>query len=180
MKFFNSLPPLAKTIIVIVGVAILGGIILFIIKQVKRISENRDPAKVVSDAEKEKQQEQANGQTLSFPMSTYQATVSTIAKQLDGCELPKTEIAVIESVIKVAKKKIDWLQLVTDFNKKEISVCGSFGLKSETYDLISLLKDQLDTGGYYNINVNGYKASGFTTKNENVLADYLKTIGVVL
>lgn len=182
MNWFQSLTPQGRTIVAVIITAV-SAVVLWVVgkqisKYVRRREDEKDPKVVVSNAQNDLKNEQQKGESLSFPSSTYSGTSNTIFQLLDGCETLDSEIQVIANIIKTVKKPIDWYNLIEVFGTKEITDCGTFGQIHTTYDLISLLKDQLDTSGPYFINIDGYKASGFAYESVNVLRAYLKTIGV--
>jgi len=156
----------------------------FIVKGVRawirKNREKKNPQEVVDDSNKELKDLLAAGETLSKPESDYKASTNAIEKLLDGCETFSSEGNVVENIITVVKKPIDWVKLKVDFGVREISQCGSFGAVKDSYDLPTLLKDQLDSSGVYSINIDGYKATGFAFETINILRDYFKTIGVTI
>ena len=165
----------------LISVAIVGATLYIGYKVYRKIKDEgakKDSKKVSDDAKDELSKLKANGAKLSFPLTTYSATANTIVKLLDGCETASTEIQVIEEIIKVVKSPIDWYQLIASFGSRDISDCGTFGMGKTNYDLISLLKDQLDTSGVYNINRDGFKSKGVTSNTLNVLTEFLKTKGI--
>lgn len=175
---FKGLPPLFRGIIAIVIVAIVVFILYKVYKAIQKKLENRTNAAVVSDA-----QEQLNNSTIpaSFSDSTYQGAANTIAKLLDGCELQGSEMSVIREIIKTVKNSTDWYKLIVAFGNRDVSDCGSFGYSKSNYDLISLLKDQLDSlqAPYY-INEDGYKDSGIGADTINILSKYLASKGITI
>lgn len=182
MNWFQSLTPQGRTIVAVIGTAV-SAVILWVVgkevsKYIRRREDEKDPKVVVSNAKSDLEEEKQKGEVLSFPSSTYSGTANTIFQLLDGCETLDSEIQVIGNIIKTVKKPIDWFNLIEVFGTKELTDCGTFGQIHTTYDLISLLKDQLDTSGPYVINIDGYKTSGFAYESVNVLRTYLKTIGV--
>lgn len=175
-KTFSSLPPLVRGIITIVLVALILFIIWKIYQFAKKRLENKTNTAVVSDAQK---QINSLGDSSSFPDTNYNAAANTIQKLLDGCETSQTELDVIKEVIKTVKKPVDWYKLIVAFGTREVSDCGSFGLSKTSYDLISLLQDQLDTNQvFYTISQDGYSASGTITDSKDILSAYLSTIGI--
>lgn len=181
---FNTIEPRYRGIIYLLLTVVAIVATWFIVKEVRayirRNKDRKEPLVVVDDADKELKDEEAKGETPSHPDSAYSAAANTIEKLLDGCETLDSEIQTIGAVIKVVNKPIDWLKLIKAFNVREISQCGSFGQIKDSYDLPTLLKDQLDTSGPYKINLNGYNVSGFAFESINVLSTYLKTKGVTL
>lgn len=141
---FNQLPSWAKGIITVTGT----GILLFGLyegyKYLKKQEGARDANAVRNSAHDSYKDFVKKGQKLSLPESSYLSTANTIQKKLDGCERVTTEIEVIEDIIKVVKKPIDWYYLVYVFGNRDIDDCG-VGTGSTNYDLITLLKDQLDS-----------------------------------
>lgn len=171
-NFWNGLPPLGKILIVAAGILALWIIYRQIDKYIKRERERKNPKETVKDAEKDIKTEQAKGETLSQSESAYSASANAIEKLLDGCETSESETAAINNVKAVVKKPIDWYFLIKTFGVREISQCGSFGLVKDSYDLPTLLKDQLDTVVI--------STSGIYLDSVTILRNYLKTIGVTI
>lgn len=181
-NWFQSLTPQGRTIVAVIVAAVSSVALFFItkviVKAVNKAKEGKNPQQVVDDADKDLKAEQQNGAVLSHPASAYTGAANAIEKLLDGCETFESELQVLGEIVSVVNKPIDWFQLVQVFDKREIETCGTFGLGSSTYDLISLLKDQMDSSGYYKIEMNGYKNSGFVFMMLTPLREFLKTKGV--
>ena len=174
-EFVNKMPPWAVGVVVVSVIAAIGGITYVGYGIIKKKQEEADSSDVVKDVDKEYQNLPKNEKELSAPFSAYSSTINLIVKLLDGAEKFESEIQVIESIIKVVKKPADWLFLVKQFGTKNIA---DIGWGTTNYDLITLLKDQLDSSGVYSINVNGYKQTGFAFNSVNILSEYLKKIGI--
>lgn len=119
-----------------------------------------------------------DGEKISFTPGVYSSLVSEIKLLLDGCETFGSEIKVIEKIISVIKKPIDYYYLINLSGVFEVSDCGSFGALKTSYDFISLLKDQLDSAGLYSIKVDGYSATGFTSDSFDILQKYFESIKI--
>lgn len=179
-EIFGGLPSWAKGVIsiAVVGAAVFIGYKLY--KKAKDLAANKDEKKVTNENLTEFDKLQKQGQKLSKPIPAYQQLINDIVKKLNGCEDIRSEGQVIEGIVAVVKKPVDWYYLVSKFGNKDIEDCGTFGLAKTNYDLPTLLKDQLDTGGYMYINKDGFKRSGFYANSINLLNEYFKTIGVVI
>ena len=119
-EIFSGLPGWAKGVI---AVAVVGGtafVAYKIYQKVKNVTGNKDEKKVVNENLNEFDKLQKQGQKLSKPIPAYQQTVNDIVTKLDGCEDIRSEIQVIEAIIKVVKKPIDWYYLVSKFGNKNI------------------------------------------------------------
>lgn len=175
-QLFKGLPPLIRGIIVLVVLAIIIFIAWKIYQYFKTKAENKTNAQVVNNAQVEIDN---SGMPASFPSVTYDGAANIIAKLLSGCETSGTEGDVIKEVIKVVKTPTDWFKLIVAFGNRDIADCGSFGFSSTNYDLISLLKDQLDTNqAYYSIDESGYTDSGTFTDSNEILAKFLLSKGI--
>lgn len=183
-NYFQSLTPQGRTIVAVIVTAVVAVGLFFGVKAIRsylrRNEERKNPAEVVNDADKDIKIEADKGQTLTHPSSTYSSSSNAISTLLDGCESFTSEMNVVENIITTVKKPIDWYNLIKVFGVREISQCGSFGQIKDSVDLSSLLKDQLDSSGIYNINIGGYTKSGFAFETINVLRDYFKTIGITI
>ncbi len=115
------------------------------------------------------------GQALSFPKANYEAAANTIKVLLDGCQRVVSEEQVVEEIVKVVKKPIDWYYLVSVFGNRDVADCGTFGVGHTNYDLISLLKDQLESTIIGDV-VNGKRY--WDDKTLVPLTEYLSKIGV--
>lgn len=182
-QWFNSLTPQIKGIITVVVLAILSVVayisVKAILKAIEKAKNKKDPKVVVKESKQEYDDAIAAGESLSKPDSDHTSTANTIQKLLDGCETADSEEEVVRNVIKVVKKPIDWAYLKTKFDVREIDNCGPW-TGSEQYDLPTLLKDQLDTAGWYSVDIDGYKKSGLYNASINVLTEYFKTIGITI
>lgn len=193
-----ELPPWAQGVI---AVAILGGLGFIGYKGMKYFEKKKEESeskKVTDDIDDELKQSEKEGLKLSKPKSSYSAAVSLIIKLLSGAETGVSEMQVVKEIISVVKNKYDWQYLIKAFGTRDIDDIGGF--TSTNYNLITLLKEQLDSmpgtgglqtaasfvplpgfqiiNGVYNIDIDGYKATGLALKTRNILKDYLKTIGI--
>ncbi len=139
---WQSLPSWARGTVVLVGT----GAVVFIAWKgydaYQNWQKDKDAKAVTNDAKDTFKDLEKKGQKLSFPLSNYSSTANTIATLLNGCETVMSELQVVESIVRIVKKPIDWFYLVSEFGTKEIEDCV-YG-KTNT-DLITLLSDQLDT-----------------------------------
>jgi hypothetical protein len=179
-ELFSGLPTWAKGVIAIAVIGGVGFVAYKIYKTAKGLVGNKDEKKVTNENLTEFDKLQKQGQKLSKPLPAYQQLINDIVKKLNGCEDIRTEGQVIEGIISVVKKPVDWYYLVSKFGNRDIEDCGTFGLGKTNYDLPTLLKDQLDTGGYMSINKDGFKRSGLYANSINLLNEYLKTIGITI
>ena len=167
----DKVPSWAVGVVVVAGVLafIGGGIFVYtkIKKAVDKKKEEGEGKEVTNDAKSELRNLLNSGVRLSNPESVYSSTANLIAEKLDGCEVPNTEKAVAQEVLRVVKNRADWLKLVADFGVRDIDNCG-WGQGSTKYDLPTLLKDQLDS------NAVGMKF-GTTTYMSGKISDALKT-----
>lgn len=178
----TRLPKWANGLIVVGSFIIVGTVAYYLYKRIKKKEDEKTSKDTVNEVEKEIKTIQQQGgvnATPSFTASTYQAAANTVAIMLDGCELPSTELKVIETIAKVIIKPIDWLTLVKVFGVRKIDNCG-FGTGDTTYDLPTLLKDQLDSFSIYAMDINGYKKSGTVSNTIKILQDYLSAKGITL
>lgn len=179
--YYTGLPSWAKGVLAVSVVAAIGGLVYVIYKKSKDIKEDKPSKEALDAAVQEANVLQNAGVKPTQTPLVYQTTANTIAKLLNGCETFQSEYQVVEEVAKCVRNKMDWVQLVKAFGTKKIDTCGSFGMSSDMYDLPTLLKDQLDTMNTVNtLNVNGFKKTFYTTDTKDILAEYLKSKGVVL
>lgn len=176
---FSDMPPWAKGVIGILIITGIGVVAYKIYKAVHKDEEEKKAKDAVKAFSDDVVSYQKQGLKLSFAASQYSSAANTIATLLNGCDTFNSEIQAIQEVIKVVKNKLDWAFLVKTFGVRSIDNCG-IGTGDTSYELTTLLKDQLDQPGVYSINVAGYKDSGATTKTFQILEKYLATKGIVL
>jgi hypothetical protein len=173
-KFFQDIDPKFKGAFVIILTA-AGAFALYKgYKWYQAKQADKDSNKVANQSGSEYDKLLKQGEKLSFPLSNYTSTANYIQKALDGCETPLTEIKVVEEIIKVVKKPVDWYKLVSVFGSRDIEDCG-YG--KTNYDLITLLKDQLDS------TLVGQSVNGKRYWDENTLkpfSDYLAKMGITI
>lgn len=174
-KFYSELPTWAKGVVAITGVVVAGFAGYTIYKKVKDAQGKKDSKEAAKDVKADLNNLQQQGMKPSFPDSAYTNAISTIVKQLSGCDGFQPELDAVYEVAKVVKNKFDWYYLVYKFGVKTIPNCG-WG--DTSYTLPALLKDQLDSSGIYTIDINGFKKSGTTWNTISILEDYLKSKGV--
>lgn len=179
-EIFSGLPSWAKGVISVAVVGAAAFVAYKIYQKTKSLTSNKDSKAVVNENISEFQKLQKQGQKLSKPIPAYQQLINDIVTKLNGCEDVRTEGEVIDGIVKVVKKPVDWYYLVAKFGNKEIEDCGTFGMGKTNYDLPTLLKDQLDTAGFLAINTDGFKKSGWYNNSINLLKEYFSKIGVVI
>lgn len=171
-EIFTGLPKWAQGILVIgiAGAAVYGSIKLA--KYLKSRAEDKNTRKVGESSKTEAEKLIKGGMNLTGAKPDYEATANSIATLLDGCETFGSEYDVITKIKKTVQNKADWYYLVSVFGTRKIKDCGTFGWGDGTsYDLVTLLTDQLDTkaGKLYN---------GKTSLE--LLRNYLTKIGVTI
>lgn len=175
-QIFKGLPPIVRGIIVLVLLAVILFIAWKIYQYFKNKEENKTNEAVVNNAQAEINN---LGAPPSFPSVAYDGAANTIAKLLSGCETSGSERDVLLEVIRIVKTPTDWFKLIVAFGNRDIADCGSFGFSSTNYDLISLLKDQLDSNqAYYSIDEAGYTDSGTFTDTKDILSKFLLSKGI--
>ena len=176
-NFLKDTPSSVKGILVI---ALIGGVGFggYKIYQYFKKQEDEKQNKAVVNSNKNEYLKLKNaGKKLSSNENVYLELINNIITKLGGAETQLTEVSIVESIIKVIKKPIDWYYLVYKFGNRNIDDI----LYGQTnYELVNLLNDQLDTAGPYLINLSNYKEAGFKTKTVYILIDYLKKIGVTI
>lgn len=173
-QYFKDLPQWAKGVI---GVSILAGIGFIgykLYKYASEFKETQDLKDVVKDSANEYNKLKKKDKLSASP-AAFSSLANDIKIKLNGCEMARTEVAVIIAITKIVKKPIDWYYLVKEFDVRDVDDCG---LDSTKYNLTDLLKDQLDTAtDYYNIPLVG---SGFVFNSYSILEEYLNKIGVTI
>ncbi len=176
-NYFSELPKWAQGVVAVSIIAGLGIIGWKTYQYFHKKSEDQTQKKVGDESGSVVAQLKKQGQNLAFPTPNYSATANTIQRLLDGCERVVSEIQVVEEIIKLVKKPIDWYYLISVFGNRDIADCGTFGVGSTNYDLVSLLKQQLDS------QLIGDKINGKTywnVKSITPLVEHLQKIGISL
>jgi len=179
----SDMPSWAKGII---GIALLGGVAIvsyMVYKKIKKEKDKENQKDVVKDSQKE-EKELAKIMKYTHPQSVYSSTANYIENQLQGCEVPNTELNVVKKVMTTVENKLDWSALVNSFGVRKIDNCGLLTGETE-YALPELLNEQLDSNaiGYNVTNGRGYKDEfklGRQEKIADVLRRYLKSKGIEL
>lgn len=178
----TRLPKWANGLIVVGSLAVVGAVGYFIYKKMNEKKETEDSKATTDAVTNELKNELNNGNTLSFPQSNYITASNTIFQLLDGCEQYTSELQAIGEIIKIVKKKADWLNLIKVFGVRKVDNCG-YWTGDTTYDLPTLLKDQLDASvisiPFFN-EIEGYKVPTGWTKTRDILTGYLKSKGITL
>lgn len=141
------------------------------------VTDDKKNKAVESDAQRQYKALLKSGNKLSTTEGNYASTANTIQRLLNGCETAPTEIQVIEEIMKVVKKPIDWWYLVSVFGSREIDDCGTLGTSKQAYELVTLLKDQMDTF------IPAYVVNGTTYFGKDsleLLSIYLNKIGITI
>ncbi len=181
-KYVDDLPPWAKGVVTILLLAGTAAVSYAVYKNVKANRDKAGAEKEKKASEKELDAMKNKGERISFPESAYEGAANEIANKLDGCETLGSELEVIQQVIRVVKRPIDWLQLAKAFGVRKIDNCG-LGTGDTNYTLPALLKDQLDTGGAFTneiIDGSGKPKTGFTDSSFKILLAYLNSIHVTI
>ena len=169
-----NLPMWAKGVIAVAGT----GVILFGLYQGYQAWDKHNRSKdanAVSDSAKDTYKDLLKkGQKLTYPESAYGTAANTIQKLLNGGETITTEIQVVNEIIKVVKKPVDWYYLISVFASRDID---DLGYGKSNYDLPTLLKDQLDS------TLIGDKVNGKFYWSEDTLyplTEYLANMGITI
>jgi Tfp pilus assembly major pilin PilA len=170
-----------RQLVLVASIGVVGYILYSLYKKSKKKDEEKTSTQTVNAIQSEIQQIQSQGGAnaqLSWPQSRYVTASNTIQQLLDGCEMSQSELKAVEEVATVVKKPIDWLNLVKTFGVRQVDNCG-IGTGDTTYDLPTLLKDQLDSIiAVYSIDINGYKKTGGGILSGTILRNYLASKGV--
>lgn len=168
-----------KTKILLTVSAVAGlAVSFFVYKKIKRSVETKTQKDSVKNANVEYKELINKGQSLSNTDLIYSTLINELKLNFEGCETFDTEINSIISIIKVVKKPVDYYYLVNKANVLSVSDCGSFGLSKTDYDLVSLLKDQLDSSGFVDIDLPDFKFTGWVSESVEVLEKYFKTLNI--
>jgi len=176
----NDMPKWAKGIVGVAAVVLTAFVIREVYKAIKKSAVDKSSKEVVNDASGELDALLKSGMKLSNASSVYSSTANTIEKMLDGCETSTTEMKVVKNIIAIVKNKADWLQLVKVFGTRSISDCGTWGQAHTTYDLPTILKDQLDSYQIFIFEKVGSSTYNGAKNTIDVLQSELKKLGITL
>lgn len=144
---FSQLPPWAKGVVAVIGVAALVGVGFMVRKQIKKFTEGKgereEERELIKDSESELQNLLQQGTKPTISDLQARTLVNTIFTLLDGCELSGSEKLVVDSILKTIQNQADWVLLQQQFGRKKIDNCGIW-TGDTNYDLKTLLTDQLD------------------------------------
>ena len=173
--YFSQMPTWAKGVIGVAATAIVVFAGYKAYTHFSKLSEDKDKKAVADESGDVVKELISKGQSPSWPASSYSATANTIQSLLSGCDTPNNEVKVANEVIKISKKPVDWHNLVKVFGNRDIDDCGVMTGKTN-YELIGLLKEQLDTPLVGVKGATGKRYYGEPTLE--MLTDYLKTLGI--
>jgi hypothetical protein len=165
-KGFNTLPDWAKGTIAVIGVASLVYAGWLIKKGIDKFKENRDERQEDKAQKDELENLEEQGIQPTISDATAFGLCNTIQSLLDGCELSGSEEEVVNQILASVKNQADWVKLQQKFGTRTIDNCG-WGTGDTSYDLRSLLTDQLDSVDWaFNLYLtklkNGLQAKGIT------------------
>ena len=166
-------PAWANGVALIIGIGILGFAGYKIYQYFSDKVEKREEEQTKKDAKTELNNELKAGATLSNDNSVYDATANFIQVSLDGAETNQTELEVIKKIAEVVQNKADWLKLIVTFGVRDIG--DALSPTSTSYDLPTLLADQLDTSIILtSTNIAGKTYSGYYSNTIDILKDIFK------
>jgi hypothetical protein len=142
-NYFTQLPTWAKGVLAIGGLAIVAFVGYKIYKKIQDQQGKGEEKDVINEIKQEERDLIQQGLKPTFNDSVYESSANLIFQKLDGCELPTSEIDVMNEVVRVCQNKLDWAKLVRAFGTRTVDDCGWGG--ETPYSLPTLLKDQLDS-----------------------------------
>jgi hypothetical protein len=165
-KGFDTLPGWAKGTIAVIGVATLVYAGWLIKKGIDKLKENWDERQEDKAQKEELEQLQEQGIQPTLSDSKAYTLSNTIQSLLDGCELTGSEEEVVNQILSSVQNQADWVKLQQKFGTRTLDNCG-WGTGDTSYDLRSLLSDQLDSVDWaFNLFLtklkNGLQAKGIT------------------
>lgn len=163
-------PAWANGVALVLGIVAVGFVGYKVYKYFSDKVESQEEEIVKKDAKKELDELLKSGATLSNSKSVYDSVANFIQVSLDGAETNQTELEVIKKIAEIVKTKVDWLQLIVSFGVRSITDATYF--TSTTYDLPTLLNDQLDTSIILaSTNIDGKTYSGYYSNTLDILKD---------
>ncbi len=123
-KTWNGFPPVAKTAVVIGGVAATFIIGAMVVKLIKKLTENKLQRRVVQDVNKEIKDLGNQGITPSFSEAQYSAWASQIRTAFDGCDPQSDDYDTVVRIMKQMKNDADVMKLISAFGTATWDECG--------------------------------------------------------
>lgn len=142
-QFFKELPPWAKGVVVVGGLAVIYFAGKSIFDRIKKDAESKNSKQVVTDSKKDLQSLLNKGIRLSYPVSTYTALASSLNVAFNGFGTAETQVYAIMGQM---KNEADILQLIVSFDLRTIKGGSLFGIsQADTYkiDLPGAIHDEM-------------------------------------
>jgi len=162
VQFYNSLPPWAKGVVVVGGLAMTYVIINGILKKVKADAELKNERNSVDVQQQELQNLIDAGQRPTFPQSQYYTWADEIQNQFDGCDTStfsdggiwfifSNSGKTVKNIIENLEKDIDFLALQTAYDIRTYDQCG-WWMGNVTGNLSKAINDELASAEISEIN----------------------------
>lgn len=154
-KYYKDLPQWAKGVVIVGGVAISALVAYTVIKKIKAASDAAKAKRNLKNASVDLKNLIKQGIKPSYPNSQYNAWVSQLVSQFDGCDFSATfysnsipfasdSFMVLAKIIKQLNNDADWLTLVQTYSIKKFDQCG-WGTGDFEGDLYSAITNELST-----------------------------------
>lgn len=151
VQFYNSLPPWAKGVVVVGGLALTYVVINGILQRVKADAELKKERNTVDVQEQELQNLIDAGQRPTFPQSQYSIWADQIENQFDGCDFALLTDSLgfysnsgwlIKKIADNLEKDADFLALQTAYDIRTYDQCG-WWMGNVTGSLSKAINDEL-------------------------------------
>ena len=168
-QYYTELPPLAKGVVVVGGLAVVYFAGTSILRKFKEAKLAKDSKESVKAADAEKRRLQNSGQRATYPKSQYQSWANAIHQAFEGCD-PFGQIAwgkdsplggltyfsnsgyKVITTLNQLKNDIDYLELVTAWGVRTYDACGWFMGNIKDVDFGKALQEELSSGEIGDIN----------------------------
>jgi hypothetical protein len=160
VQFYNSLPPWAKGVVVVGGLAITYVIINGIVKKIKADASLKKERGTVDFQNQELQNIINAGIRPTFPQSQYAQWADEIQNQFDGCDVSpfsdsigffSNSGATLKSIVDNLENDADFLALQTAYDIRTYDQCG-WWMGNVTGTLSKAVNDELATNEIAKIN----------------------------
>lgn len=121
-RYYKDLPPWAKGIVIVGGVAVAGYIVIKIYNNIKASKDKKEAEKLSSDAQKELASLKMRGIKPTYSQSQYVSYSNKIVVALDSCG---SDTKAVYNVFEAMKNQADILSLIVAFGVKYYQPCAA-------------------------------------------------------
>jgi hypothetical protein len=168
-QYYTELPPWAKGIVVVGGMAILYFASKSIFRKLNEAKISEDSREAVKDAESDKSNLIRGGVKASYTKTQYQTWANSIQQAFEGCDY-SAEITwgsdspiglasiwsssgyKVAAILNQLKNNVDYLELTTAWGIRSYDACGYFSGDIKNVDLSKAIQSELTAREISNLN----------------------------